>query len=170
MDKESILKGVKSLFSSQETDGSAIDAKSSSGESENSPSTASLEPEMRELIKHLGSIATDAWKLKERITEKDSGETKEEFRRLARNVDGILTSLTDAGVETRDRTGEIYDYGLPERVVASEKEAGINREFVKETIRPTVMWRSQLIEVGEIVIATPITPESTESTESTEKI
>jgi hypothetical protein len=40
-------------------------------------------------------------------------------------------------------------------VVAAEKRAGITREMVAETIRPSILFGDQLVKPGEIVIAVP---------------
>jgi hypothetical protein len=100
-------------------------------------------------------IAIHAWRARRRMTDKHSGEVKEEHKATHRSVEGIIATLKGIGFDLRDREGEGYDFGLPEKVIASEKRPGISREIVAETIRPSIFYRDQLIKPGEIIIATP---------------
>jgi hypothetical protein len=100
-------------------------------------------------------IAIHAWRMQRRMTDRTTKEVKEEHKAMHRSVAGILEALTNMGFTLRDREGEFYDYGLPEKVVAAEKRAGISREMVVETIRPSIMYGDQLVKPGEIVIAVP---------------
>lgn len=100
-------------------------------------------------------IAIHAWRMQRRMTDRMTKEVKEEHKAMHRSVAGILEALTGMGFTLRDRESEFYDYGLPEKVVAAEKRAGISREMVAETIRPSIMYGDQLIKAGEIVIAVP---------------
>jgi hypothetical protein len=100
-------------------------------------------------------IAIHAWRAERRMKDRVSGEVKEEHKATHRSVAGILESLKGLGYELRDREGEGYDYGMPEKVVAAEKRAGLSRELVAETIRPSILLHGQLVWPGEIVIAVP---------------
>ena len=55
----------------------------------------------------------------------------------------------------KDHTGEIFDYGLPLNVVTTQPSPGITKERVLETLKPTIYWQEQMIQMGEVVIATP---------------
>ena len=86
-----------------------------------------------------------------------------DHRRLARNVGAILDALATIQVQVKDHTGEAYDYGMPLKVVASEPRAGISREVVIETVRPTVIMGENLLQRGEVVIAVPNDEEDIQS-------
>ncbi len=103
----------------------------------------------------LCEIAIHAWRMQRRMTDRVTKEVKDEYKTMHRSVAGILEALTSMGFTLRDREGEFYDYGLPEKVVAAEKRTGISREMVAETIRPSIMYGDQLVKPGEIVIAVP---------------
>ncbi len=90
------------------------------------------------------------------MTDRATKEVREEHRPLTRHVTAILDTLEGLGLTLRDRESEVYDYGLPEKVVAAERSAAVNRETVVETIRPTLFFRNQLIKAGEIIIALPL--------------
>lgn len=103
----------------------------------------------------LADVATNAWKGQLRLATWPGEELPAERKRLARNFESILSSLEGFGVRVKDHTGETYDYGQALKVVASQPQGGIAKEVVTETIRPTVYWRDQIIQRGEVVIATP---------------
>jgi hypothetical protein len=109
------------------------------------------------IAKMMAMVATNAWKLKTKMSGGEEREIKEEWKRLYRHVDAIFENLADVGVEVKDRTGEPFDYGLPEKVITSHPTPGISRESVIETIRPTIYFNNQIIQRGEVVIATPET-------------
>ena len=115
-------------------------------------------------------VAVHAWRARRRMTDKHTGEVKDEHKATHRSIEGIIASLQGIGFELRDREGEGYDFGLPEKVIASEKRSGISREIVAETIRPSIFYHDQLIKPGEIIIATPeeatTTPKAAEETPS----
>lgn len=100
-------------------------------------------------------IAIHAWRAERRMKDKLSGEIKEEHKATYRSIAGIMSTLAGFGLELKDREGDAYDYGLPEKVVAAEKRVGLSRELVAETIRPSIFLHGQLAQPGEIVIAVP---------------
>jgi len=103
----------------------------------------------------LVEVATNAWKGQLRLAKWPGEDLPAERKRLERNFESILSSLDGFGVHVKDHTGQVYDYGQALKVVAAQPQEGIAREVVTETIRPTVYWREQLIQRGEVVIATP---------------
>jgi molecular chaperone GrpE (heat shock protein) len=107
-------------------------------------------------VKSLAAIATNAWKAKAKMLDGTSGEVREEMKRVYRHVEGILESLQEIGIEIRDHTGDAFDYGLPLKVVTTQPTPGITKEKVIETIKPTVYWQKQIIQMGEVVVATPV--------------
>ncbi len=111
----------------------------------------------RKVNQALAEIAVHAWRSERRMKDRLTGEVKDEHRATHRGIAGILDTLQGLGFEVRDREGEVYDYGLPEKVVAAEKRAGLTRELVAETIRPSIFVDGRLAWAGEIVIAVPET-------------
>ena len=107
------------------------------------------------VIKGMADIATNAWKAKSRMLDPATGNVRDGMSRIYRHVDGILESLQSMGLEVKDHTGDAFDYGLPLKVVTAQPTPGITREIVLETIKPTIFWLQQIIQTGEVVIATP---------------
>lgn len=107
------------------------------------------------LMKACAAIATNAWRAKTKMVDADTGEPKEEMKRVYRHVDAIIESLKQIGIETVDPVGRAYDSGLALHVVSFEPTQGISHEEIKETIKPSVAWQGQLIQIGEVIVGTP---------------
>jgi hypothetical protein len=106
------------------------------------------------------TVATNAWKLRSRLIDLKSGEPredlkKEDVRKLSRHIDAIFEAFGQIELEVKDRTGEPFDYGLPEKVVTTQPQPGLKKEQIIETLRPSIYWNKQLAQQGEVVIATP---------------
>jgi hypothetical protein len=107
------------------------------------------------IVKGMADIATNMWKAKCRMLDAASGEVREEMKRVYRHVESTLDTLNDIGIELKDHTGNAFDYGLPLKVVTTQETQGITRETVIDTLRPTVFWQKQIIQMGEVVVGTP---------------
>jgi molecular chaperone GrpE (heat shock protein) len=103
----------------------------------------------------MASIATNAWKAKSKMVDAKSGEALEEMKRVYRHIEAILESFQEMGLEIKDHTDDAFDYGLPLKVVTTQPTPGITKERVIETIKPTIYWQNRIIQMGEVVIATP---------------
>jgi hypothetical protein len=123
-------------------------------------STRIVERLPEEVAKALLGIATNAWRIRVKLTDSKSGEPRDEvgqneLRKLNRYVEAIFDVLTGIGMEVKDRTGQAFDYGLPEKVVTAHPQPDLTKEMIIETLRPTIYWRSQIAQQGEVVIGTP---------------
>jgi len=107
------------------------------------------------IVKGMADVATNIWKAKCRMLDSASGDVREEMKRVYRHVESALETLTEIGVELKDHTGNAFDYGLPLKVVTTQETSGISRDTIIETLRPTVYWQKQIIQMGEVVVGTP---------------
>jgi hypothetical protein len=110
-------------------------------------------------VKAVINIATSAWRIRSKVMN-SYGEAVEEFtkddiKKVSRYIESVFDALAGIEVAVKDRTGEPFDYGLPEKVVTTLPQPGLSVERVVETLRPTIYWRSQIAQIGEVVIATP---------------
>jgi hypothetical protein len=110
-------------------------------------------PEKTVLI--IADVATNAWRARTKMVDKNSGEVREEMKRVYRHIEAMFESFQEMGLEIKDHTGELFDYGLPLKVVTTQPTKGIAQERVIETLKPTIYWQEQIIQLGEVVIATP---------------
>jgi hypothetical protein len=107
--------------------------------------------------KALAAIATSVWKAKSRLHDAGTAEGGGVLSGIHGDINRIWNALVDGlGLEIKDYTGEAFDYGLPLQVVTSQPTQGITKERVIETIKPTIRWRNKTIQMGAVVIATPI--------------
>lgn len=119
------------------------------------PDSKALREFEQKFAQNCSDMLIHAWRADRRMRDRGSTEIKDEHRMIHRSIAGILDSLEALGFHLKDREGEPYDYGLPEKVVAAEKRSGLSRELVAETIRPSLFYHDQLLREGEIVIAVP---------------
>ncbi len=103
----------------------------------------------------LANIATNAWRARNKMIDTDNGETKEEMKRVYRHIEAQFDSLNQIGVEVRDFRGRPYDAGMALKVISFEPQPGLSRDEVMETIKPTVTWNGQLLQMGEVIVGTP---------------
>jgi hypothetical protein len=122
-------------------------------------STQNRERLPESVARALIALATNAWRIHVKLA--DSGQEprghlgKDEIKKVNRYCDAMFESLSGIGMEVKDRTGDAFDYGLPEKVVTAQPQPGLTREVIIETIKPTIYWNMQIAQPGEVVIGTP---------------
>ncbi len=125
-------------------------------EGRDQPATMQIPKDIQELFGPLVEMATNAWRLKVRMVDPDSGEPKEETRKLYRFVEGLFRALGDAGIQVIDKTGKPYDNGMSEKVINFEQTPGLLKEEIIETVRPSIRWKEQPLYPGEIIVGIPV--------------
>ncbi len=115
------------------------------------------ENQTSELRKLLADVATGLWRLRKKMLPAGASEPSEDNRRPYKQLEAILDTLTQASIEIRDHTGEIVPRGgiYTLKVLAYEPTAGLSREQVIETIKPTINLKGTVIQVGEVIVGTP---------------
>ena len=112
-----------------------------------------------DVIRLFKATATAVWKLKGRMLNIETGEPKDDFRKIWRHVETIGDALTEIGVETIDWTGRPYDDGMSLKVIAWEKDASLKRATITETLLPTTRFKRgdgvYQIQQGEVVVSDP---------------
>jgi hypothetical protein len=108
-----------------------------------------------EWLRLLGHIGTGLWRLRQRLLEPGSTQPREEMRRANRDLEGLWDTLAEAGVEILDHTGAPFDAGMSLKVIAFQPTPGIVREKVLETVKPTIYYKKQWIQMGEVIVAMP---------------
>lgn len=100
----------------------------------------------------LCALATHVWRTKGKLVDVETGEPKEETRRIYRHVEAALDSFAQMGVTLNDWIGQPYDPGLPVKVLTFQPTEGVTRDTVVEAVRPTVVWKDRLLQLGEVVV------------------
>lgn len=128
-------------------------ARSGSGvDSADAPTQESSRISVHDLV----DIATQAWRARIKMLDAATGEIRDDMIRVNRHVESILGSLRTMGFELKDHTGDGFDYGQPLKVVGTQPEKGLQRETVLETLKPTIYWKGQIVQQGEVVVGTPM--------------
>jgi hypothetical protein len=131
--------------------------------SQTSAEVQSVELMPPEVTATLVSIATNAWRAKNKMVDIETGEPKEEMRRVFRHVEGIFNSFDELGfVVTAPSVGKAYDTGMALKVICFEEMPGVSREEITETIKPSVTWRGRLLQIGEVIVGTPVEVQTSE--------
>jgi|ERR1019366_5655812 hypothetical protein len=112
----------------------------------------------------LADIGCAAWKLRQKVFDTHSPETKEVFKPLARHVDTIYEALTELGVSIQDHTGKAFGSGQSLDVLAIQPTEGILAETVIETIRPTIYRGDRQILKGQVIVGAPTPKPADEKT------
>ncbi len=104
------------------------------------------------------SIATNAWRAQQKMIDPATRQTRDEMKRVARHVDANLDALRQLGLEIDDPEGRPYDTGMALKVVSFEPVAGLSREEITETLRPSIRLQGRVLQIGEVVVGTPLQP------------
>lgn len=137
-------------------------------EGRDQPATVRIPEDIQEMLGPLVEMATNAWRLKVRMVDPDTGEPKEETRKLYRFVEGLFRALDDAGIQVIDKTGKPYDNGMSEKVISFEQTPGLAKEEIVNTVRPSIRWKERLLHHGEIIVGIPVVETPPEETPTTE--
>ena len=122
--------------------------------SQAAPGPAADDPEG--LSTAFGGLATQVWRAMGKTVDPATGEPREEMRRVHRHIEGALEVLKQMGLTINDWVNQPYDAGLPVKVLAFQPAPGVERDTILETVRPTVMWKNRLVQLGEVVVGTPV--------------
>lgn len=117
------------------------------------PATAPDAPEIAPRV--LADVSTGLWRLQHKMGAITNGDAARDWRRASRHLEAVQDALTQAGIEVVDHTHEPYVAGMALKVIAFQPAAGMQREQVLETIKPTVYLNGRAIQTGEVIVATP---------------
>jgi hypothetical protein len=124
---------------------------------ESTQQTAAYEELMSFMINLLAQVGTGLWRLKQKMVKPDTEEPMDEMRRAFRHFESTWEALMQAGIEIQDHTGQPVPEGgvYALRAIAYEHVPGLIKEQVIETVKPSIYFRGQRIQMGDVVIGTP---------------
>ncbi len=109
----------------------------------------------------LVETGTGLWRFRRDLVDRESGEPREGMQHALRRVEMLLDAWESFGFCLRDHTGEVLPdsgaYGL--KVITYEPLSGLEQETVIETVRPTILFRDELLQLGEVVVGIPLVTE-----------
>jgi hypothetical protein len=103
----------------------------------------------------LAALATNVWRAKGKLVDPNTGEAREEFRKVYRHVEASYEAFAQMGLTINDWLNQPYDPGLPVKVLTFLPTPGVTRDMVVEAVRPTVIWKDQLLQLAEVVVGIP---------------
>jgi hypothetical protein len=103
----------------------------------------------------LADVGTGLWRLRQKMVQSGTNQPLDEMRRAYRHLESTWDTFTQAGIEIQDHTGESFNSGMSLKAIAFQPMSGIRREEVMETIKPSIYLNNQLIQMGEVIVATP---------------
>jgi hypothetical protein len=109
----------------------------------------------KERLRFLADLATGVWRLRQKMLEPGTDRPREPFRREYRHLESIWDVLSQAGLEIQDHTGRPFDSGLALKVLAFQPTPGVRRERIQETVKPTIYFKQQHIQMGEVIVESP---------------
>jgi len=105
----------------------------------------------------LAEVGTGLWRLKQKMTKPGTDQPLDDMRRAYRHLESVWDALSQAGTEIQDHTDSPFDPGMSIKVIAFQPSAGLAREKVIETIKPTIYHRGRIIQMGEVIVGRPET-------------
>jgi len=108
-----------------------------------------------DVIRMIANVGTDLWRMRQKMVNPETNEPFVEMRRVFRHFESVWDSIVQAGTEIQDHTNDLYGSGTTLRVISFQPTADIEREVVTETLKPTIYFRGRLIQMGEVIVATP---------------
>jgi len=117
-------------------------------------------PPDREWDRLWADVGTNLWRLRRKMLQPGTEKPYDEMRGLYRHLESIWRALNDAGIEIRDHTGEqIPRNGILElKMIAFQPTAGLQRETIIETIKPSIYCQGHYVQVGEVIVGIPQAP------------
>ena len=123
----------------------------------------------QEQMELIADISTGLWRLQQRLINPDTGQPLEESRRAYRHFQSVWDAIHEAGFIIQDHTGEPFNARQMLKVITYEQKPGIDREIVSETIKPSVYYHKEgqdtMIQMGEVIVATPVNADNDKSKE-----
>jgi hypothetical protein len=156
---------IRDIFARQKTNRERMDAATNPQQSDPlAPPVTILsdaqEPTVDEafaegMIRMVAEIGTGLWRMRQKLVKPGTDEPIEEMRRVYRHFESVWDSIVQAGAEIQDHTHNLYGSGTTLRVIAFQPTVGVDREIVTETLKPTIYFKGRLIQMGEVIVATP---------------
>ena len=106
---------------------------------------------------HLGDLALDIWRLRNRLSKLKGKIEEESLKPLTYYIESCGRNLVELGIETKDDyTDEIYKSSMNVDVVTYESiEMEGDEAKVKETLEPAILIHGELYLKAKVVVATP---------------
>jgi hypothetical protein len=116
--------------------------------SETSASTGSMN-------RFFARLATGLWRIRQKMVKPGTNEPSDDLRIAFRHLDSTWDLLIEEGIEIKDFANQPFNAGMMLKVISHEPTPGLRRDMIIETIKPTVFYKGEPIQIGEVIIGTP---------------
>ena len=100
-------------------------------------------------------IGTGLWRMRRKLTDPSTDAPYEETRKAYRHLEALMDTLSHAGIVIQDLTGSRYNTGMSLKVIAFQPVPDMQEEKIIETIKPSIYYRDNPIQTGEVIVGTP---------------
>lgn len=110
----------------------------------------------REDIRTLADLGTNLWRARQRLLRLlDKGSLGADYKKILRPIESALENMGSIGVKVIDFTGRPYVQGMALNIVSSQPNSSLKADRIYETLKPTIYFREQFIQAGDVVIEGP---------------
>ena len=100
-------------------------------------------------------LATRLWRVRQKMLKPGTDEPLDETRSSYKHLLSVFDLLEQQGIRIRDHTHELFDSGMMVNVIAYETSAEHQRDLIIETIKPTVFYAEEPIQIADVIVGTP---------------
>lgn len=115
--------------------------------------------EIHKLVGLVADIATGVWRIKKKFSAVKIDDLPDEIKKAYRHVESTWDAIYSAKVEVRDYENEKYIPSRDVKSIAFQPSSSVHIETITETIKPSIFYNNKLIQMGEVIVATPDTIE-----------
>jgi hypothetical protein len=106
-------------------------------------------------LKITAEAGTGLWRIRKKIEILETEYKTREVKVAKHTVDSTWLTLQQEGVEIQDHTGDPIIGGEDLNIIAFQTTSDLKRKQVIETLRPTIYFKNQKIQSGEVIVGKP---------------
>ncbi|TCO46785.1 hypothetical protein EV646_10624 [Kribbella antiqua] len=115
--------------------------------------------------KALAEAATNLWRAQRKLS---GGDTSTQTRQAGRYLQTCRNALTDAGLIVQDHEGDAFHPGRSLEVLVYEEDPALTAETVLETVRPSIYFHAERIQMGQVIVGRPANTTELETSKGSE--
>gem|GEM_PF-793529 len=108
-----------------------------------------------QMANFLVDLGTGIWRIRRKI--EGLSRMPREIRDAMYSLESMWMSMSEGGVEIVDHMGTIPS-AREAKIIETRNVPGLAREQVIETIKPTILLRGELVQLGEVIMGKPASP------------
>ncbi|MGI5379677.1 hypothetical protein ACQEV2_36560 [Streptomyces sp. CA-251387] len=102
--------------------------------------------------------AVGIWRALRKLDQGTGPLSAADLRQVRRQVHASRQALADDGLEIQEHDGMPFDSGQSLEALVFQDDPGLDREIVLETVRPSVYFRGERIQMGQVIVGRPAPP------------